>query len=87
MSQRCQFQTSILGAGLLGLGAERVRSFAKSFPPGWRISLTTMRSGRPVAAMDRWPVLQEQPGVKVCECWHDLPFTKVGTMRLSVTDV
>src|ERR1700682_5848967 len=86
MSQRCQFQTSILGAGLLGLGAERVRSFATSFPPGWRISLTTMRSGRPVAAMDRWPVLQEQPGVKVCECWHHLPFTKPGTMHLSVID-
>jgi hypothetical protein len=80
------FQTSIRGAGLLGLGAERVRSFAKSFPPGWRISLTTMRSGRPVAGMDRWPVLQEQPGVNVCECWHDLPFTKPGTVRLSVID-
>ena len=23
-----------------------------------------------MAGMDRWPVLQEQPGVKVCECWH-----------------
>jgi len=31
-------------------------------------------------------VLQEQPGVKVCECWHDLPFAKPGTIRFSVID-
>jgi hypothetical protein len=40
------------------------------------------RLGRPVAGMDRWPVLQEQSG----ECRHDLPFTKPGTMRLSAID-
>ncbi len=55
--------------------------FRKVVPTGWRISRTAMRSGRPVAGMDRWPVLQEQPGVEVSECWHDLPVTKPGTVR------